>query len=238
MVLYRTDASNSDRYRCRCAGRKRHRSCRQRRRSCRGGGTVKHMMRKATTHLTQNEGLIFEKSRPARRPISFRRSMCPRSTPLKLLGEPARTDLGELPGSERGRNHPPLHAALHLELRHRSGHVPAGLLHHEVQPARQRIVARLEGSPGRIRISRRRSRRAHWRSWRARATALLEITGMDADHAAARGRRAWRDDRHPADPRASRSAGQSAQEDPDSRFGARHQSRHRGDRAAIPVENI
>ena len=46
-------------------------------------------------------------------------------------------------------------------------------------------------------------------------------------HAAARRRRAWRTHRHPADPRAARKARQSAQEDPDSRFGARHQSGHR-----------
>ena len=45
--------------------------------------------------------------------------------------------------------------------------------------------------------------------------------------AAARGRRARRADRHPADPRAARKARQSAQEDPDSGFGARHQSGHR-----------
>ena len=43
-----------------------------------------------------------------------------------------------LPGSQRGGGHPPLHAALHLELRHRPRHLPAGLLHHEVQPAGQR----------------------------------------------------------------------------------------------------
>ncbi len=44
-----------------------------------------------------------------------------------------------LPGSQRDRSDSPLHAAFHLELRHRPGHVSAGLLHHEVQPARQRI---------------------------------------------------------------------------------------------------
>ena len=40
--------------------------------------------------------------------------------------------------SQRSGSHPPFHAPLDAELRHRSGPVSAGLLHHEVQPARQR----------------------------------------------------------------------------------------------------
>src|SRR5205823_12287429 len=42
-----------------------------------------------------------------------------------------------LPRSERNRSAAPLHAAFHLESRHRSWHVSARLLHHEVQPARE-----------------------------------------------------------------------------------------------------
>ena len=48
--------------------------------------------------------------------------------------------------------------------------------------------------------------------------------------AAARGGRARRADGHPADSRAARKARQSAQEDSDSRFGARHQPGHGRDR--------
>ena len=43
------------------------------------------------------------------------------------------------PRSQRNRSHTPLHAPFHVELRHRSRHVSARLLHHEVQSARQRI---------------------------------------------------------------------------------------------------
>ena len=33
---------------------------------CRGGGAMKHKTRKATRHINQNEGLIFEKSSPGK----------------------------------------------------------------------------------------------------------------------------------------------------------------------------
>ena len=41
-------------------------------------------------------------------------------------------------GAIGDRDHPPLHAPLHLELCDRPRHVSAGLLHDEVQPARER----------------------------------------------------------------------------------------------------
>ena len=56
---------------------------------------------------------------------------------------------------------------------------------------------------------------------------LLEITGMDAITLAARRGRAWRIHRHSADSRGAGGAGQPAQEDSDSGFGARHQPGHR-----------
>src|SRR6266850_5488166 len=39
--------------------------------------------------------------------------------------------------SERDRSAAPLHAAFDLELRHRPGHVSAGLLHNEIQSSRE-----------------------------------------------------------------------------------------------------
>src|SRR4029077_5384375 len=42
-------------------------------------------------------------------------------------------------GGQRNRSNPALHAPFHLELCNRSGHVSARVLHHEVQPARERI---------------------------------------------------------------------------------------------------
>ena len=51
------------------------------------------------------------------------------------------------------------------------------------------------------------------------------------------GGRAWRTDGNPADPRAAGEARQSAQEDPDSRFGARHESGDRCDRGVCGGEH-
>jgi hypothetical protein len=75
--------------------------------------------------------------RPARR-LSASRTRRARSRPRRGAGrgERARRDR-RLSGSERSGSHPPFHAPFHLELRHRSGHVSAGFVHHEVQPAHQ-----------------------------------------------------------------------------------------------------
>jgi hypothetical protein len=181
-------------------------------------------------HLPRTKRCSSSAVRPARKPTNSptgrarRRPRAPRSARKTCARNRG------LPRSQRSGSHPPLHAPLHLELRHRPRHVSAGLLHHEVQPARQRTgrahrrpglgaslsagiaLAGRHGSDGASRIRAARNHR-HGRR-----------------HAAARRRRAWRTDRHPAHPRAAPAAGQSAQEDPDSGFRARHQSRHRGHR--------
>ena len=98
---------------------------------------MKHDDRKATQHVNQNEGLIFEKSSAGKAAWKLPPLDVPEVDTAKLLGSSERKDLGTHARSERDRNHPPLHPALHLELRHRSRHVSAGLVHHEVQPAGQ-----------------------------------------------------------------------------------------------------
>ncbi len=98
-------------------------------------------------------------------------------------------------GSERDRNHPPLHAHVDLELRDRSRHVSAGLLHHEVQPARERSRRASRGNRQRASVPAGEDfpGRAANHQDAERATDRNHRHGRD--HAAARGRRARRDDR-------------------------------------------
>ena len=84
--------------------------------------------RKATTHTNQNEGLIFEKSSPGKKAYRMDELDVPAIDAAALLGDTVRTDgLGRHAGAERDRDRSPLHAPVHLELRHRSRHVPARL---------------------------------------------------------------------------------------------------------------
>jgi glycine dehydrogenase subunit 2 len=53
--------------------------------------------RKATTHVNQNEGLIFEKSSPGKKAYRLAELDVPAIDPATLLGDQARTDLGVMP---------------------------------------------------------------------------------------------------------------------------------------------
>ena len=201
------------------------------RRGSEGGGAVNwnEKIRKATTHISQNEGLIFEKSSPGKKAYK----LPPLDVPEVDAGEAAGRAGARGPGpharGERDRNHPPLHAAFHVELRRGSRHVSAGLVHHEVQRARERGGGAADRAGGGASLSAGAhfARRAAHPEDAERAAHRNHRHGCD--HLAARGRRAWRADRHPAGARVSGVAGQSAQEDPDSRLGARHQSGDGGD---------
>ncbi len=54
-------------------------------------------IKKATTHISQNEGLIFEKSSPGKRAWKLPPLDVPQVDAAELLGEHAREDLGEMP---------------------------------------------------------------------------------------------------------------------------------------------
>ena len=54
-------------------------------------------IRKATTHISQNEGLIFEKSSPGKKAYKLPPLDVPAVDPDELLGGQAREDLGEMP---------------------------------------------------------------------------------------------------------------------------------------------
>ena len=54
-------------------------------------------IRKATTHISQNEGLIFEKSSPGKKAYKMPPLDVPEVDPAELLGDQAREDLGNMP---------------------------------------------------------------------------------------------------------------------------------------------
>ncbi|HLI63419.1 MAG TPA: aminomethyl-transferring glycine dehydrogenase subunit GcvPB, partial [Terriglobales bacterium] len=54
-------------------------------------------IRKATTHISQNEALIFEKSSPGKKAYKLPLLDVPEVDPAELLGDHARQDLGEMP---------------------------------------------------------------------------------------------------------------------------------------------
>ena len=181
----------------------------QRRSRCAGGGAMKHMTRKATRHVNQNEGLIFEKSSPGKAAWKLPPLDVPEVDTAKLLGSVRKKRSGQHARSERDRNHPPLHAAFHLELRHRSRHVSAGLLHHEVQPAGERSGGAAGGHGQRASLPAGEDfagRVAHPQD-AERVPDRNHRHGRD--HAAARRRRARRDDRAADGARLSPVEGQS-----------------------------
>ncbi|MGA3210059.1 MAG: aminomethyl-transferring glycine dehydrogenase subunit GcvPB [Terriglobales bacterium] len=54
-------------------------------------------IKKASLHVSQNEGLIFEKSSPGKKAYALPPLDVPDADPAKLLGSVARTDLGNMP---------------------------------------------------------------------------------------------------------------------------------------------
>src|SRR5437867_8594543 len=58
---------------------------------------MKHMTRKATRHVSQNEGLIFEKSSPGKAAWKLPPLDVPEIDASKLLGSAERKDLGNMP---------------------------------------------------------------------------------------------------------------------------------------------
>src|SRR6185312_337178 len=95
VVLYRTDDAQRDRHRGGTGRRKRTLRTICERRS--GGGTVKHMTRKATRHVNQNEGLIFEKSSSGKAAWKLPPLDVPEVDTAALLGTAERKDLGNMP---------------------------------------------------------------------------------------------------------------------------------------------
>ena len=190
---------------------------------------MKHVTRKATRHISQNEGLIFEKSSPGKAAWKLPPLDVPEVDTAKLLGKQERKDLGSMPEVseiEIIRHFTRLSTwnyAIDL------GMYPLGSCTMKYNPRVNEFVSRVEGLANGHPYSAGEDftgRAAHSED----AERLPDRNYRHGcDYAPARGRCSWRTDRPADGARLSPVEGESAQKSSDPRFRARHQSRYRRD---------
>src|SRR5438309_9049038 len=141
---------------------------------------MKHMTRKATRHVNQNEGLIFEKSSPGKAAWKLPPLDVPDVDPSKLLGSAERKDLGQMPEVseiEIIRHFTRLSTwnyAIDL------GMYPLGSCTMKYNPRVNEVVARLEGLANGHPYQPERVSQGALRIMQVLSECLIEITGMDA----------------------------------------------------------
>jgi glycine dehydrogenase subunit 2 len=141
---------------------------------------MKHMTRKATRHVSQNEGLIFEKSSPGKAAWKLPPLDVPAIDASKLLGGAERKDLGNMPEVseiEIIRHFTRLSTwnyAIDL------GMYPLGSCTMKYNPRVNEVVARLDGLANGHPYQPERASQGALRILKTLSECLLEITGMDA----------------------------------------------------------
>jgi glycine dehydrogenase subunit 2 len=141
---------------------------------------MKHMTRKATRHVNQNEGLIFEKSSPGKAAWKLAPLDVPDIDPHKLLGDAERKDLGNMPEVseiEIIRHFTRLSTwnyAIDL------GMYPLGSCTMKYNPRVNEAVSRLDGIANAHPYQPEKISQGALRIIRTLSDCLLEITGMDA----------------------------------------------------------
>ena len=185
------------------------------------------MIKKVRPHINQNEPLLFERSSPGKRGYQLPPLDVPAVDPAAALGaQNTRAEIEDFPEVsevEAIRHFTRLSTwnyAIDLGL------YPLGSCTMKYNPRVNEQVARIEGLAWAHPYQPESLSQGIMEVMAALEQMLAEITGMDAVTLQPAAGRARRIHRHPDGPRAARIARQSAQEAPDSRFGARHQSRH------------
>jgi len=141
---------------------------------------MKHITRKATRHVNQNEGLIFEKSSPGKAAWKLPPLDVPEVDASKLLGGAERKDLGEMPEVseiEIIRHFTRLSTwnyAIDL------GMYPLGSCTMKYNPRVNEVVSRLEGLADAHPYQPEKISQGALRILKTLSEALIEITGMDA----------------------------------------------------------
>ena len=141
---------------------------------------MKHPTPKATRHVNQNEGLIFEKSSPGKAAWKLPPLDVPEVDPAKLLGKAERKDLGSMPEVseiEIIRHFTRLSTwnyAIDL------GMYPLGSCTMKYNPRVNEVVARLEGIANGHPYQPEKISQGALRIIKTLSDCLLEITGMDA----------------------------------------------------------
>src|SRR5229473_3040152 len=141
---------------------------------------TKHITRKATRHISQNEGLIFEKSSPGKAAWKLPPLDVPEVDTAKLLGKQERKDLGDMPEVseiEIIRHFTRLSTwnyAIDL------GMYPLGSCTMKYNPRVNEFVARVEGLANGHPYQAEKISQGALRIMKTLSDCLLEITGMDA----------------------------------------------------------
>jgi glycine dehydrogenase subunit 2 len=141
---------------------------------------MKHMTRKATRHVNQNEGLIFEKSSPGKAAWKLPPLDVPEVDADKLLGKSERKDLGQMPEVseiEIIRHFTRLSTwnyAIDL------GMYPLGSCTMKYNPRVNEVVSRLEGIANGHPYQPEKISQGALRIIKTLSECLTEITGMDA----------------------------------------------------------
>ena len=139
-----------------------------------------HMTRKATRHVNQNEGLIFEKSSPGKAAWKLPPLYVPEVNTAALLGSQERQDLGQMPEVseiEIIRHFTRLSTwnyAIDL------GMYPLGSCTMKYNPRVNEVVSRLEGIANGHPYQPEKISQGALRIIKTLSDCLLEITGMDA----------------------------------------------------------
>ena len=137
-------------------------------------------IRKATTHISQNEDLIFEKSSPGKKAYKLPPLDVPEVDPAELLGENVREDLGQMPEVSEIEiiRHYTRISTWNYAVDH--GMYPLGSCTMKYNARVNEYVARLTGLAEAHPYQPERVTQGALRILKMLSEQLIEITGMDA----------------------------------------------------------
>ncbi len=137
-------------------------------------------IKKASTHISQNEGLIFEKSSPGKRAYKLPPLDVPEADEAKMLGDAFRRQPGELPEVSEIEiiRHFTRLSTWNYAVDH--GLYPLGSCTMKYNPRINETVSRLEGLAVAHPYQPERLAQGALRIMKALSDQLIEITGMDA----------------------------------------------------------
>ena len=137
-------------------------------------------IRKATTHISQNEVLLFERSSPGKKAYKLPPLDVPEVDPAKLLGEQAREDLGHMPEVSEIEiiRHFTRLSTWNYAVDH--GMYPLGSCTMKYNARVNEVVARLTGLAEAHPYQPERISQGALRVLKMLSEQLIEITGMDA----------------------------------------------------------
>src|ERR1039457_6397853 len=141
---------------------------------------INDKIKKATTHISQNEGLIFEKSSPGKKAYKLPPLDVPAADAAKLLGDLTREDLGQMPEVSEIEiiRHFTRISTWNYAVDH--GMYPLGSCTMKYNPRVNEAVARLPGWAEAHPYQPERISQGALRILKMLSEQLIEITGMDA----------------------------------------------------------